>query len=263
VVEAVAVVMMLLVLSWRPLPDGRAALLHLDKASDEPSSASTTIRDGWRWLPPLLPVLAISIVATGMIALRQSALPLDLVRGGLSRPAVSEAGSGALIALQLALLVALQWPVGNWVAKRSLRFGLGMGLAGFVLGSVLLASSAFWSRGMVLISLAMVPLAFGEAAFLPSAAEAMVEETPLKHRGLSMALFSQCFAISGTGAPLLAGALLDQQGHGVQLWLLMAVICLAVMPLLRTVRPRYTAGLQATPLENDENFPRPRIASLR
>ena len=263
VVEAVAVVMMLLVLSWRPLPDGRAALLHLDKASDEPSSASTTIRDGWRWLPPLLPVLAISIVATGMIALRQSALPLDLVRGGLSRPAVSEAGSGALIALQLALLVALQWPVGNWVAKRSLRFGLGMGLAGFVLGSVLLASSAFWSRGMVLISLAMVPLAFGEAAFLPSAAEAMVEETPLQHRGLSMALFSQCFAISATGAPLLAGALLDQQGHGVQLWLMMAVICLAVMPLLKTVRPRYTAELKGTPLEDDEDVSNRRVASLR
>ena len=263
VVEAVAVVMMLLVLSWRPLPDGRAALLHLDKASDEPSSASTTIRDGWRWLPPLLPVLAISIVATGMIALRQSALPLDLVRGGLSRPAVSEAGSGALIALQLALLVALQWPVGNWVAKRSLRFGLGMGLAGFVLGSVLLASSAFWSRGMVLISLAMVPLAFGEAAFLPSAAEAMVEETPLQHRGLSMALFSQCFAISATGAPLLAGALLDQQGHGVQLWLMMAVICLAVMPLLKTVRPRYAAELKGTPLEDDEDVSNRRVASLR
>lgn len=263
VVEAVAVVMMLLVLSWRPLPDGRAALLHLDKASEDPSSASTTIRDGWRWLPPLLPVLAISIVATGMIALRQSALPLDLVRGGLSRPAVSEAGSGALIALQLALLVALQWPVGNWVAKRSLRFGLGMGLAGFVLGSALLASSAFWSRGMVLISLAMVPLAFGEAAFLPSAAEAMVEETPLQHRGLSMALFSQCFAISATGAPLLAGALLDRQGHGVQLWLMMAVICLAVMPLLKTVRPRYAAELKGTPLEDDEDVSNRRVASLR
>ena len=198
-----------------------------------------------------------------MIALRQSALPLDLVRGGLSRPAVSEAGSGALIALQLALLVVLQWPVGNWVAKRSLRFGLGMGLAGFVIGCLLLASSALWSGGMVLISLAMLPLAFGEAAFLPSAAEAMVEETPLKHRGLSMALFSQCFAISATGAPLLAGTLLDQQGHGVQLWLLMAVICLAVMPLLKTVRPRYTAGLDGTPLENDEDVPSPRIASLR
>ena len=262
-VEAAAVVVMLLVLSWRPLPDGRAALLHLDDVDQEQSTSKPPSADGWRWLTPLLPVLAISIVATGMIALRQSALPLDLVRGGLSRPAVSEAGSGALIALQLALLVVLQWPVGNWVAKRSLRFGLGTGLVGFVIGCLLLASSAFWSGGMVLISLAMVPLAFGEAAFLPSAAEAMVEETPLKHRGLSMALFSQCFAISATGAPLLAGTLLDQQGHGVQLWLLMAVICLAVMPLLKTVRPRYTAGLQATPLENDEDVPSPRIASLR
>ena len=262
-VEAVAVVLMLLILTWRPLPDGRAALLHLDKVSEDPSHAQDPMSEGWRWLTPLLPVLAISIVATGMIALRQSALPLDLVRGALSRPAVSEAGTGALIALQLALLVALQWPVGNWVAKRSLRFGLGMGLAGFVVGCLLLASSALWSGGMVLISLAMVPLAFGEAAFLPSAAEAMVEETPLKHRGLSMALFSQCFAISATGAPLMAGALLDQQGHGVQLWLLMAAICMAVMPLLKTVRPRYTAGLKAIPLESDDDVTSPRIASLR
>ena len=185
-----------------------------------------------------------------MIALRQSALPLDLVRGGLSRPALSEAGTGAVIALQLALLVLLQWPVGNWVARRSLRFGLGMGLGGFVVGCLL-------------ISLAMLPLAFGEAAFLPSAAEAMVEETPLQHRGLAMALFSQCFAISATGAPLLAGTLLDQQGHGVQLWLLMAATCLVMLPLLKTVRPRYTADLDGTPLESDEDVPNARIASLR
>ena len=116
---------------------------------------------------------------------------------------------------------------------------------------------------MVLISLAMLPLAFGEAAFLPSAAEAMVEETPLQHRGLAMALFSQCFAISATGAPLLAGALLDQQGHGVQLWLLMAATCLVMLPLLKTVRPRYTADLDGTPLESDEDVPSARIASLR
>jgi hypothetical protein len=262
VVEAVAVTVMLLVLSWRPLPDGRAALLQLDHDQEQPS-ANDSNEEGWRWLTPLLPVLAISIVATGMIALRQSALPLELVRGGLSRPAVSEAGSGALIALQLALLVLLQWPVGNWVARRSLRFGLGMGLAGFVVGCLLLASSAFWTGGMALISLAMVPLAFGEAAFLPSAAEAMVEETPLRHRGLAMALFSQCFAISATGAPLLAGTLLDQQGHGVQLWLLMAATCLLMLPLLKTVRPRYTAGLDGTRLESEENVPSSRIASLR
>ena len=261
-VEAVAVLLMLLVLSLRPLPDGRAALLQLDENDHQPGSGEPTT-EGWRWLTPLLPVLAISIVATGMIALRQSALPLDLVRGGLSRPALSEAGTGAVIALQLALLVLLQWPVGNWVARRSLRFGLGMGLGGFVVGCLLLASSAVWSGGMALISLAMLPLAFGEAAFLPSAAEAMVEETPLQHRGLAMALFSQCFAISATGAPLLAGTLLDQQGHGVQLWLLMAATCLVMLPLLKTVRPRYTADLDGTPLESDEDVPNARIASLR
>jgi len=57
--------------------------------------------------------------------------------------------------------------------------------------------------------------------------------------------------------------LLDQQGHGVQLWLLMAAVCLVMLPLLRTVRPRYTADLDGTPLENDEDVPSPRIASLR
>lgn len=237
-VEATAVLGMLVLLTWKPLPDGRDALLH-PQGHQGPALAEPAEASGGRWLLPLLPVLAVSIVATGMIALLQSALPLDLVRGGLERPALSEAWSGVLIALQLSLLVLLQWPVGNWVAGRSLRFGLGMGLVGFSLGCLLLASSALWSGGTALIVLAVLPMAFAEAAFLPTAAEAMVEETPLQHRGLAMALFSQCFAISATGAPLLAGALLDHQGHGLVLWLLMAVVCLLVLPLLQAVRPRY------------------------
>lgn len=259
-VEAAAVVLMLVVLSLRPLPDGRAALLH--PAEDDPADRDAA-SDGWQWLPPLMPVLAVSIVATGIIALMQSALPLDLVRGGMARAPLSEAWSGALIALQLALLVTLQWPVGNWVARRSLRFGLGMGLGGFVLGCLLLAASALWSGGIALIALAMLPIAFGEAAFLPTAAEAMVEETPLQHRGLAMALFSQCFAISATGAPLMAGFLLDRQGHGLLLWVLMASVCLLMVPLLKTVRPRYTPGLSAIPLEKSNDVSSPRTASLR
>jgi MFS family permease len=239
-VEATAVLSMLLVLIWRPLPDGREALLHPRQGT---RPGGLTDRDGasghGSWVLPLLPVLAVSIVATGMIALLQSALPLDLVRGGLDRPALSEAWSGGLIALQLGLLVLLQWPVGNWVAQHSLRFGLGVGLVSFSGGCVLLAGSALWTGGVGLIVLAVLPMAFAEAAFLPTAAEAMVEETPLQHRGLAMALFSQCFAISATGAPLLAGALLDHQGHGLLLWLLMALVCLLVLPLLQAVRPRY------------------------
>ena len=259
-VEAAAVILMLVVLSLRPLPDGRAALLH--PAAEDPINKDAA-SEGWHWLPPLAPVLAVSIVATGIIALMQSALPLDLVRGGMARAPLSEAWSGSLIALQLALLVTLQWPVGNWVARRSLRFGLGMGLGGFVLGCLLLAASALWSGGIALIALAMLPIAFGEAAFLPTAAEAMVEETPLQHRGLAMALFSQCFAISATGAPLMAGFLLDQQGHGLLLWILMASVCLLMVPLLKAVRPRYTPGLSAIPLEKSNDVSSPRTASLR
>ena len=156
----------------------------------------------------------------------------------------------------------LQWPIGNWVAKRSLRFGLGVGLSGFVAGCLLLAGSALWSGGIALIAVAMVPIAFGEAAFLPTAAEAMVEETPLEHRGLAMALFSQCFAISATGAPLIAGLLLDRQGHGLLLWVLMASICLSMVPMLKTVRPRYTAGLSATFLKSENDVTNPRAASI-
>jgi len=85
----------------------------------------------------------------------------------------------------------------------------------------------------VLLLAAQLPLALGEAAFLPTATEAVVEMAPLSHRGLAMALFSQCFALSAFAAPLLAGWLLDGQGHGVGLWLGMALVCLLTLPLLR------------------------------
>jgi len=251
VVEATAVLTMLLVLSVRPLPDGRqAALLNQEDVGDRSDQRPHSKGWGFQWLWPLVPVLMLSIVATGILALLQSALPLDLVRGGLQRPALSDAWSGMVIALELAWLVLLQWPVGNWVAKRSLRFGLGIGLCSFALGCLLLACSALWSNGLVLIAMAVMPMAFGKAAFLPTAAEAMIEETPLQHRGLAMALFSQCFALSATGAPLLAGALLDAQGHGLLLWLLTAGLCMASLPLLKGVRPRYSADLNSAEMRD-------------
>jgi MFS family permease len=276
-VEAAAVLSMLVVLLLTPLPDGRAALLHASASTmnnhklkaettangDSKTEAKAKPEAEWRWLLPLIPVLIVSVIATGIVSLMQSALPLDMVRGGLARAPLSEASSGGLIAWQLLLLMVLQWPIGNWVAKRSLRFGLGMGLLGFITGCLLLAGSALWAGGSSLIALAMIPIAFGEAAFLPTAAEAMVEETPLQHRGLAMALFSQCFAISAIAAPLLAGALLDQQGHGLVLWLVMGGICLAVVPLLKAVRPRYKPNLSGSPIEEPLDATNQRTAALR
>lgn len=267
-VEAAAVLSMLVVLLLTPLPDGRAALLHPSTAASNnhelnaEAEAKSAQEADWHWLLPLIPVLIVSVIATGIVSLMQSALPLDMVRGGLARAPLSEASSGGLIAWQLLLLMVLQWPIGNWVAKRSLRFGLGMGLLGFITGCLLLAGSALWAGGSSLIALAMVPIAFGEAAFLPTAAEAMVEETPLQHRGLAMALFSQCFAISAIAAPLLSGALLDQQGHGLVLWLLMAGTCLLVVPLLKAVRPRYKPNLSGSPIEEALDVTNQRTAAL-
>jgi MFS family permease len=202
-------------------------------------------------LLPLLPVLLISVVATGILALQQSALPLDLVRGGLLRPALSESHSSALIALQLTLLVSLQWPVGRWLSERSVAFGLGLSLAGFSLGCSLLALSCLFENGTVLVLAALLPMAFAQAAFLPTATEAVIEETPPHHRGLAMALFSQCFAISAIVAPLAGGALLDLQNNGLLLWLLMGGACLVVLPTLRSLKPRYrtTAAADAAPLQ--------------
>ena len=195
------------------------------------------------WLPPLLPLLSLSLVATAIPALLQSALPLDLVRGGLARAAQPEHMSALLIGVQLGLLLLLQWPVGKTLAQRPVAVGLGLSLACFTLGAGLLALSALSRSGVWVVLLALVPLALGEAAFLPTATEAVVELSPPRHAGLAMALFSQCFALSAFASPLLAGLLLDAQGHGVVLWTLVALICASslclVQPIHRRARPRH------------------------
>ena len=170
-----------------------------------------------------------------MPALMQSALPLDLVRGGLARGALPESLGALLIGLQLGLLLLLQWPVGRALARRPVALGLTVSFLGFAAGCLLLALSAVVPAGVVVLILAQLPLALGTASFLPTATEAMVELTPVEHQGLAMALYSQCFAISAFGAPLLAGRLLDSQGHGVGLWLLMAAVALLGLVPVRWV----------------------------
>jgi MFS family permease len=191
------------------------------------------------WLLPLLPVLATSVVATGILALQQSALPLDLVQGSLQRPSLTESHSSALIALQLTLLVSLQWPVGRWLSNRSVGFGLSISLASFSVGCLLIGLSSLFEAGTALVLLSLLPMAFGQAAFLPTATEAVIEETPPEHRGLAMALFSQCFTVSAIVAPLIGGAMLDRLNNGLLLWLLMGGACLVMLPALRQLRPRF------------------------
>lgn len=226
-VDMAAIVALAALLLWRPLP--RA--LQAGRAGVQ--------RVGWgQWLPALLPMLLLSVVATAIPALMQSALPLDLVRGGLERDAQPEAISALLIGLPLAVLLLIQWPVGQALARRSVAVGLGLSMVCFSGGTALLALSALSDQGIALVVLALMLLALGQAAFLPTSTEAVVELSPEGHGGLAMALFSQCFALSAFGAPLLAGVLLDGQGHGLVLWLLMAAVCGLCLLLIGPIRRR-------------------------
>mgnify|MGYP002654392603 CR=1 FL=1 len=226
-VDMAAIAVLAALLLWRPLP--RA--LQAGRAGVQ--------RVGWgQWLPALLPMLLLSVVATAIPALMQSALPLDLVRGGLERDAQPEAISALLIGLPLAVLLLIQWPVGQALARRSVAVGLGLSMVCFSGGTALLALSALSDQGIALVVLALMLLALGQAAFLPTSTEAVVELSPEGHGGLAMALFSQCFALSAFGAPLLAGVLLDGQGHGLVLWLLMAAVCGLCLLLIGPIRRR-------------------------
>ena len=245
-VEAVCMGAVLVLISLVPLQDGPP---HRNLNSNGTESRDQRASSRLPWLLPLLPVLMISVVATGILALQQSALPLDLVRGGLVRPALSESHSSALIALQLTLLVSLQWPVGRWLAERSIAFGLGLSLAGFSLGCSLIALSSLFENGTILVLAALLPMAFAQAAFLPTATQAVVEETPPEHRGFAMALFSQCFAISAIVAPLAGGFLLDLQNNGLLLWLLVSGACLTALPTLSHLKPHYNTGV-APPIKH-------------
>jgi hypothetical protein len=55
-----------------------------------------------------------------------------------------------------------------------------------------------------------------------------------------------------------AGWLLDVQGHGVGLWLLMALVCLLSLPLLgRIERNQRTSRLRLLPIDGTGPRPRP------
>ncbi len=234
-VDTSCMLLLLFLLAKEPLIIQRKEKLNMANKPQEISQERTYYKNS-KWLNRLLPVLAISLLSTGIFSLLQSALPIDLVRGGLSRPPLNESWSSGLIALQLGLLVCFQWPVGRWLSDHNIRFGLGVSLSNFGLGCLLLSCSALWHRGVLIALIAQIPLALAIAAFLPTATEAVIQIAPINKRGLAMALFSQCFAISSFLAPIFAGRIMDIQGHGSTLWILMSISCITMLPILKAIQ---------------------------
>ena len=183
------------------------------------------------WLKPVLPLLLLALVCTGLIVLQQSALPLDLARGGLARSGIAEVSGGLLMGVQLGLVLLLQWPVGHWLGQHPVGKGLRLSLGSFAGACTLLALSALHPGGVVLLLLAQGLLALAITAFLPTITEAVVEAVSERHQGVALGLYSQVWAISGLALPPLAGLALEREGHGLGLWLVMAGLSLVTIPL--------------------------------
>ena len=62
-------------------------------------------------------ILSILLITTAL-ALIQVTLPLDLVKGGVYRNALSKEITSLIISIQLILLLFLQWPIGSWISKK-------------------------------------------------------------------------------------------------------------------------------------------------
>ena len=184
-----------------------------------------------QWLKPLAPLLLLALLCTGLIILQQSALPLDLARGGLARAGLAEVGGGLLLGLQLGLLLLLQWPIGHWLGSKPVGFGLRLSLRCFAAATVLLALSALHTGGLLLLLIAQPLLALAIACFLPTITEAVIEAVEPEHQGLALGLYSQSWAISGIALPPLAGWALDSEQHGVGLWLVLSGLSLLALSL--------------------------------
>ncbi len=186
----------------------------------------------------LSPFLVISLLGTGILSLMQIGLQLDLVKGGIIRPSISSSSTGWIVAYKLILLLLFQWPIGKWLINKNFTQGLKLSLLNFLLGCTLLFVSSFSRYGLIIFLIGLIPISIGIAMFLPTATETIVQISPKKRLGLSMAIYSQCFGISFLLVPIIAGRLIDINGNALLVWLITAICCLLVYPLTNSIKRR-------------------------
>ena len=158
-VDISCMVLLLVLVGWLPSHSS------MPNTSETPSTGPVAPRS---WLRPLLPLLVLSLLGTGLINLQQSALPLDLANGGLVRAGLPEVGGGLLMGVQLVLILLLQWPVGHRLSQQPVGVGLRLSLRSFAAACGLMALSALHPQGVVLLLAAQPLLALAITAFLPT-----------------------------------------------------------------------------------------------
>jgi len=177
-------------------------------------------------------ILSILLITTSL-ALIQVTLPLDLVKGGVYRNALSKEIISLIISIQLILLLFLQWPVGSWISKKERLFGLKFSLINFTFASFLLFISSYLNiPAFYLISLALILVSLGTASFLPTSTDVVFRIAPSNKKGFALALLSQCFAMGYFFGPFISGRILDLFGYASIIWLSISCCCFVVFTIL-------------------------------
>ncbi len=177
-------------------------------------------------------ILSILLITTSL-ALIQVTLPLDLVKGGVYRNALSKEIISLIISIQLILLLFLQWPVGSWISKKERLFGLKFSLINFSFASFLLFISSYLNiPAFYLISLALILVSLGTASFLPTSTDLVFRIAPSNKKGFALALLSQCFAMGYFFGPFISGRILDLFGYASIIWLSISCCCFIAFTIL-------------------------------
>jgi len=186
-----------------------------------------------KWNQNSIIIILTILLITTSLALIQVTLPLDLVKGGVYRNALSKEITSLIISVQLILLLLLQWPVGAWISKKGRLFGLKFSLINFSFASFLLFLSSYLNfTAFYLISFSLILVSLGTAAFLPTSTDVVFRIAPSNKKGYALALLSQCFAMGYFFGPFISGRILDLFGYASLIWLSISFICFIIFSIL-------------------------------
>ena len=203
-------------------------LVNFQKNSKDP----TTLNQN-KWNKNSTLIIISIVLLTTSIALIQVTLPLDLVKGGFYRKALSDEFISYVISFQLILLLFLQWPVGSWISKRGRLFGLKFSLLSFSIASLFLFISSYLKfSSFYLIFLSLILISLGTSSFLPTSTDVVFRIAPSNKKGYALALLSQCFAMGYFFGPFISGRVLDVYGYASIIWLSISFFCLISFMIL-------------------------------
>ena len=190
----------------------------------------------FKWILSLVPLLSLTLFVTGVMTLLQIILPLDLANGGIIRAPILAQRVALLLTFKLILISIFQWPIGYMIRNKSSSLKFRFCLKSLLIGFICLSLSNFFHNGYILILIAFIPLTIALCIFLPSASDAIIKSAPIKYHGSAIALYSQCFGISALTIPWLAGKLIDNLNTAFELWLIVSIICIFLIPICKSIK---------------------------